>query len=40
MNREHLKQLSSLVPMSEVTSLAPKILAGEVAGRLVVDVNA
>ncbi|MEH6584969.1 MAG: MDR family oxidoreductase [Halioglobus sp.] len=40
MNREHLAQLSQVVPMSEVPSLAAKILAGEVAGRLVVDVNA
>ena len=39
MNREHLAQLSREVPMSEVPDLAPKILAGEVAGRLVVDVN-
>ena len=40
MNREHLAELSVTVPMTEVPALAPKILAGEVAGRLVVDVNA
>ena len=40
MNREHLAELSVTVPMTEVLALAPKILAGEVAGRLVVDVNA
>ena len=40
MNREHLADLSQTVPMSEVPALARKILAGEVAGRLVVDVNA
>ena len=40
MNRQHLAQLSSVVPMTEVPALAAKILAGEVAGRLVVDVNA
>ena len=40
MNREHLAQLSQVVSLAEVPALAPKILAGEVAGRLVVDVNA
>jgi acrylyl-CoA reductase (NADPH) len=40
MNREHLAQLSSEVSMTEVPALASKILAGEIAGRLVVDVNA
>ncbi|TDG12656.1 oxidoreductase [Seongchinamella unica] len=39
MNREHLASLSKTVAMSEVPALAAKILAGEVAGRLVVDVN-
>ena len=39
MNREHLANLSETVPMSAVPVLASKILAGEVAGRLVVDVN-
>ena len=40
MNREHLAHLSKTVALSDVPELAPKILAGEVAGRLVVDVNA
>jgi acrylyl-CoA reductase (NADPH) len=40
MNRDHLEQISRIVPMTEVPSLASKILAGEIAGRLVVDVNA
>lgn len=40
MNRDHLAQLSETVAMTEVPQLAAKILAGEVAGRLVVDVNA
>ena len=39
MNREHLAHLSKTVALSDVPALAPKILAGEVAGRLVVDVN-
>ena len=39
MNREHLAHLSKTVALSDVPELAPKILAGEVAGRLVVDVN-
>jgi len=39
MNRDHLEQISRVVPMTEVPSLASKILAGEIAGRLVVDVN-
>lgn len=40
MNREHLASLSATVPMSGLLELAPSILAGEVAGRLIVDVNA
>ena len=39
LNREHLARLHEVVPMSAVPELAPKILAGEVRGRLVVDVN-
>ncbi|QFU74796.1 oxidoreductase [Halioglobus maricola] len=40
MNREHLASLSETVPMSELMEMAPKILAGQIAGRLIVDVNA
>lgn len=40
MNREHLVRLSETVALSDVPELAKKVLAGEVAGRLVVDVNA
>lgn len=40
MNREHLASLSEVVPMTRVPELAPQILAGQVRGRLVVDVNA
>jgi acrylyl-CoA reductase (NADPH) len=40
LNREHLREIYRVVPMTEVPELAPKIVAGEVRGRLVVDVNA
>ncbi len=40
MDREHLASLSEVVPMTRVPELAPQILAGQVRGRLVVDVNA
>lgn len=39
-NREHLSELSALAPMTDVPELAPKILKGEIRGRVVVDVNA
>ena len=39
-NREHLASLSETVPMSKLMEMAPKILAGQIAGRLIVDVNA
>ena len=39
LNREHLREIYRVVPMTEVPELAPKIVAGEVRGRLVVDVN-
>jgi acrylyl-CoA reductase (NADPH) len=40
LDRDHLRAIYRVVPMSEVPALAPKIIAGEVRGRLVVDVNA
>ena len=40
MNRDHLREIYEVVAMSEVPDLASKIVAGEVRGRLVVDVNA
>lgn len=40
LNREHLRDIYRVVPMTEVPDLAPRIVAGEVRGRLVVDVNA
>ena len=39
LNREHLETLSTTVPMSELLTMAPAILAGEIRGRVVVDVN-
>jgi len=39
-NREHLEQLSVLVPLTEVPQLAPQILQGAIRGRVIVDVNA
>jgi acrylyl-CoA reductase (NADPH) len=40
MDREKLREIYRVVPMSQVPELAPQIVAGEVRGRLVVDVNA
>mgnify|MGYP001148780028 CR=1 FL=1 len=40
MDRDQLRQIYRVVAMSEVPELATKIVAGEVRGRLVVDVNA
>jgi NADPH:quinone reductase-like Zn-dependent oxidoreductase len=39
LNRDHLETLSTTVPMSELLTMAPAILAGEIRGRVVVDVN-
>ena len=39
LNRDHLETLSTTVPMSELLDMAPAILAGEIRGRVVVDVN-
>ena len=39
MNRDHLKNLSRVVPMTEILALGPAILAGEIRGRIIVDVN-
>jgi len=39
LNRDHLETLSTTVPMSELLDMAPAILAGEIRGRIVVDVN-
>ncbi len=38
-NREHLRAIYDVVPMSRVPELAPDIVAGKIRGRLVVDVN-
>jgi acrylyl-CoA reductase (NADPH) len=40
LDRDKLRDIYSVVPMTEVPALAPRIVAGEVRGRLVVDVNA
>ena len=40
LNRDHLRDLHEVVPMTRVPELAPSIVRGEVRGRLVVDVNA
>ena len=37
--RDHLETLATTVPMSELLTMAPAILAGEIRGRVVVDVN-
>lgn len=39
-DREQLRAIYSVVPMAEVPQLAPKIIKGEIRGRIVVDVNA
>ena len=39
-DREQLREIYRVVPMSEVPALASKIVQGEVRGRIVVDVNA
>jgi acrylyl-CoA reductase (NADPH) len=39
-DREQLREIYRVVPMSEVPALASKIVKGEVRGRIVVDVNA
>jgi acrylyl-CoA reductase (NADPH) len=39
-NRDHLRDIHEVVPLSRVPELAPLIVRGEVRGRLVVDVNA
>jgi acrylyl-CoA reductase (NADPH) len=39
LDRSQLKAIYEVVPMSEVPALAPKILQGQVRGRIVVDVN-
>jgi acrylyl-CoA reductase (NADPH) len=40
LDRNQLKEIYRVVPMTEVTALAPQILQGQVRGRVVVDVNA
>ena len=40
LDRDSLREIYTVVPMSDVPSLAPKIVGGEIRGRLVVDVNA
>jgi acrylyl-CoA reductase (NADPH) len=40
MERDQLREIYRVVAMSDITELAPKIVQGEVRGRLVVDVNA
>jgi acrylyl-CoA reductase (NADPH) len=39
-DRDQLRAIYSVVPMSEVPQLAPRIVKGEIRGRIVVDVNA
>lgn len=39
-DRDQLRAIYSVVPMSEVLQLAPRIVKGEIRGRIVVDVNA
>jgi hypothetical protein len=39
LNRDHLETLSTTVPMSELLKTAPAILAGDIRGRVIVDVN-
>lgn len=40
LNRDHLREIYEIVPMSQVPELARQIVEGQVRGRLVVDVNA
>jgi acrylyl-CoA reductase (NADPH) len=40
LDREKLREIYSVVPMSEVPDLARKIVKGEIRGRIVVNVNA
>ncbi len=40
LDRDQLRDIYEVVPMSQVPEVAPKIVKGEVRGRLVVDVNA
>ena len=40
LNRDHLRDIYRVVPMTEVPELAPRIVKGEIRGRIVVDVNA
>jgi acrylyl-CoA reductase (NADPH) len=39
-DREQLREIYRVVPLSQVLELAPRILSGEIRGRMVVDVNA
>jgi len=34
---DRLEQITHIVPLGEVTALAPRILKGEVRGRIVID---
>ncbi len=40
LNREHLSNIYQVLPMTQVPELAPRIVDGEVRGRIVIDVNA
>jgi acrylyl-CoA reductase (NADPH) len=40
LDRDQLREIYELVPMSQIPALAPRIVKGEVRGRIVVDVNA
>ena len=40
LNRDHLRDIYRVVPMTKVPELAPRIVKGEIRGRIVVDVNA
>ena len=39
-DREQLREIYQVVPLSQLLGLAPRILNGEIRGRMVVDVNA
>lgn len=40
LNRKHLRDIYQVLPMTQVPELAPRIVDGEVRGRIVIDVNA
>ena len=40
LDRNKLRDIYSVIPLSEVTEAAQKIVNGEISGRIVVDINA